>query len=423
MIVPSIDLMDGTTVQLRRGKTKVLEAGDPRPIATRFGRVGEIAVVDLDAALRQGSNRALIEDLLDLAPCRVGGGIRDVESALGWLDAGATKVVLGTAATPEILSQLPRERTIAALDAVEGKVVVDGWREDTGRTVFERMKELEPLVSGFLVTIVEHEGSLSGIDLDLVKRLVEASGSARLTVAGGITTVEEVAAIDQLGAEAQVGMAIYTGRMDLADCIGAILRLRTNAHLWPTVVTDELGVALGLVWSDQESLREALKTGQGVYHSRSRGLWVKGLSSGNGQDLLRVALDCDRDALRFTVRQHGSGFCHNETRTCWGEDRGLTHLLRKLQSRLTDAPQGSYTHRLLTDPTLLGSKLLEEARELNEATTPGEVAWEAADVIYFAMVHMVKNGVSLDDVATQLDKRSLKVSRRPGNAKPEPVKP
>jgi phosphoribosyl-ATP pyrophosphohydrolase/phosphoribosyl-AMP cyclohydrolase len=417
MIVPSIDLMDGVTVQLRRGKTKVLEAGDPRPIATKFGRLGEIAVVDLDAALRQGSNAALMRDLLQLAPCRVGGGIRDVQTAIDWLDAGATKVVIGTAATPEVLSQLPRERVVAALDAVEGQVVVDGWREPTGRTVFERMHELEPLVGGFLVTIVEHEGSMQGIDLELVRKLVEASGSARLTVAGGVTTAQDVALIDQLGAEAQVGMAIYTGRMELADCLIETLRLRTEADLWPTVVVDELGVALGMVYSNAESIKAALESGKGVYHSRRRGLWRKGESSGDSQDLLRIELDCDRDALRFTVRQHGSGFCHNGTRTCWGEDRGLPHLMRCLQQRLADAPIGSYTRRLFDDPHLLKSKMLEEAGELNAASSRDEVTAEAADVLYFAMVHMAKNGISLDAVADVLDRRSLKVTRRPGNAK------
>ena len=80
MIVPSIDLQDGQAVQLIGGEKKALDAGDPRPIARQFGRVGEIAVVDLDAALGRGSNAAVIEDLIALAPCRVGGGMRDGRS-------------------------------------------------------------------------------------------------------------------------------------------------------------------------------------------------------------------------------------------------------------------------------------------------------------------------------------------------------
>ena len=121
MLIPPIDLQGGQAVQLIGGKEHALSAGDPRPLAEKFGRVGEIAVVDLDAALGTGKNTELIKELLQLAPCRVGGGIRSVEAAIEWLDAGATKVVLGTAATPEVLSQLPPERTVVALDSFDGR--------------------------------------------------------------------------------------------------------------------------------------------------------------------------------------------------------------------------------------------------------------------------------------------------------------
>ena len=113
MIIPSIDLMDGHAVQLIGGKEKSLDAGDPRPIAKRFARAGEIAVIDLDAALGRGDNSDLIKELLAIAPCRVGGGIRDLETARMWLDAGAVRVILGTKAVPEILCELPKDRVMA----------------------------------------------------------------------------------------------------------------------------------------------------------------------------------------------------------------------------------------------------------------------------------------------------------------------
>ena len=417
MIVPSIDLMDGRAVQLIGGREKALDAGDPRPIAERFGRAGEIAVVDLDAALGRGSNAEVIRALLRIAPCRVGGGIRDVEAARGWLDAGAQKVVLGTRAVPEVLRALPRERVIAALDAEDGEVVVEGWRTGTGATVAERMAALRGLVGGFLVTFVEHEGRLEGGDQARAEALVSEAGGARVTVAGGITTADEVAALDRIGADAQVGMALYTDRLDLGTAIAAPLVSDRADGLWPTVVTDEHGIALGLAWSDHESLGEAVRTGRGVYHSRSRGLWTKGASSGATQALLRVDLDCDRDALRFTVRQNDPGFCHRETRTCWGADHGLAALARRLAGRIAAAPGGSYTARLAADADLLRAKLAEEAGELAAAGTAADVAHEAADVIYFTLVAMARAGVPLADVAAELDRRALRVSRRPGDAK------
>ena len=101
MIVPSIDIVNGRAVQLRRGKELVLDGGNPIERLEEFAIAGEVAVVDLDAALGRGSNAELIRDLVRRAPCRVGGGIRDLDSARRWLDAGATQVMIGTAATPE----------------------------------------------------------------------------------------------------------------------------------------------------------------------------------------------------------------------------------------------------------------------------------------------------------------------------------
>ena len=122
MIIPSIDVLDGDAVQLVGGEALALNAGDPRPLAERFGQVGEVAVIDLDAARGEGSNTDVIRSLLERAPCRVGGGIRTVEQAVAWLDAGAAKIILGTAARPEVLEHLPRQRVIAAVEAREGEV-------------------------------------------------------------------------------------------------------------------------------------------------------------------------------------------------------------------------------------------------------------------------------------------------------------
>jgi phosphoribosyl-ATP pyrophosphohydrolase/phosphoribosyl-AMP cyclohydrolase len=412
MIVPSIDLQSGQAVQLVGGKDKALDAGDPRPLAERFGRVGEIAVVDLDAALSEGDNSAVILDLIGRAPCRVGGGIRSVEAAVWWLDQGAVSVVLGTAAKPEVLRELPRERVIAALDARDGEVVVEGWTKQTGTAVLERIADLRELVGGFLVTFVEREGRLQGTDLDFATLIREAAGDAQVTIAGGITTAEEVAALDRLGCDAQVGMALYTGRLGLAEAFASPLRSDRADGLWPTVVTDERGIALGIAYSGLDSLRTALERGLGVYQSRRRGLWVKGETSGATQTLLRVAADCDRDALCFTVRQAPPGFCHLGTRTCFGPDRGLSALAERLRTRAVNPPPGSYTARLLADPTLLGDKLREEADELARAEGRAEVVHEAADVLYFTLTELARHGVDLAEVEAALDRRALKVTRR-----------
>jgi phosphoribosyl-ATP pyrophosphohydrolase/phosphoribosyl-AMP cyclohydrolase len=412
VIIPSIDLQGGQTVQLVGGAEKVVDAGDPLPIAGRFSVAGEIAVIDLDAAMRTGSNAALIERLVARFACRVGGGIRDVETAVRWLDLGAAKVILGTMAVPEILAKLPRERVIAALDARDGEVVVEGWKQGTGRGILERVAELKQHVGGFLVTFVEREGRMGGTDLELARAVVEAAKPCRVTIAGGVTTPQEIRALDALGADAQVGMALYTGKLDFADAIMAPLVSDRADGLWPTVVVDERGTALGLVYSSRESVREAVRRRMGVYQSRTRGLWVKGETSGATQELIRIDLDCDRDSPRFVVRQRGAGFCHLDTRTCWGEDAGLGHLERTLQARRASAPEGSYTAKLFRDPDLLAAKLREEAGELAEARDREHVVWEAADVLYFTLARLAAEGIDLAEVEAHLDRRALKVTRR-----------
>lgn len=418
MIVPSIDLACGNAVQLVGGKELKIDAGDPRPFAKRFGRVGEVAVIDLDAALSRGSNAEVVRELLEIAPCRVGGGIRDVGSAIRWLDAGARSIILGTAATPEVLRMLPKDRVIAALDAVDGEVVVEGWTAKTGMRVEDRIEELREYVGGFLITFVDREGRMTGLPMERVREIVELASPAKVTIAGGVREARDIVLADEAGADAQVGMALYSGAIHLAEAFAAPLTSDREDGLWPTVVADERGIALGLAYSNLDSLRMALTSGRGVYYSRSRGgLWEKGASSGNSQELLRVDVDCDRDALRFTVKQRGGGFCHLGSRTCFGDERGVGMLERTLRDRLITSPAGSYTRRLIDDPGLLVSKLQEEAGELARAETKSDVAAELADVLYFASVAAARSGVTIADAERVLDRRSLNVTRRPGDAK------
>lgn len=186
--------------------------------------------------------------------------------------------------------------------------------------------------------------------------------------------------------------------------------------LMPTVVCDERGVALGLVYSSEESVAESIRTQTGVYQSRKRGLWYKGATSGDTQELVRISLDCDNDALKFIIKQKGR-FCHLDQFGCFGDLKGISKLEQTLVSRKQSAPEGSYTARLFSDEKLLRAKIMEEAEELCDAKTPEEIAFEAADLIYFALAKAVSAGVSVTDIEKSLDAKSLKVKRRTGNAK------
>ncbi|KND91253.1 Histidine biosynthesis trifunctional protein [Tolypocladium ophioglossoides CBS 100239] len=207
-----------------------------------------------------------------------------------------------------------------------------------------------------------------------------------------------------------------TTKLLLSKVISTYWKSDRQDGLVPTVVTDEAGVALGLAYSSDESILEALKTQTGVYQSRKRGLWIKGATSGDTQELVRLSLDCDSDTLKFVVKQKGR-FCHLEQFSCFGDLKGIPALEQTLKSRKQSAPEGSYTARLFSDKKLLRAKIMEEAEELCDAKSPQEVAFEAADLIYFALTKAIGSGVSLADIEANLDAKGLKVTRRTGNAK------
>ena len=202
----------------------------------------------------------------------------------------------------------------------------------------------------------------------------------------------------------------------VADYYCGILKTDRPDGLWSTIICDPLGIALGLAYSNRESLLHAIKSRQGTYWSRSRnGLWVKGLTSGATQKMLGIRFDCDCDCLRFTVTQDAPGFCHRNTHTCFGEERSIATVVQRLTERIESSEAGSFTKKLANDASLLQKKLLEEAQELAEAAQLDdryEVAWEAADVMYFSLVAMLNNGVGLDEVYAELARRMNRIVRR-----------
>ena len=220
MIIPCIDLMGGKVVQLIQGREKALEGDAPLEMLRKFAAFPEIQVIDLDAAMGTGENSALVELLASRATCRVGGGVRSADRARGLIRQGAHRVIVGTAAfTPAlegISAAVGAERVIVALDSKGGKIVVKGWREATGYTAAEVIGRLEPYCSGFLCTYVDQEGMMQGTDLDWFRRL-RAATKHEITAAGGITTVEEIRELAALDIHAALGMAIYTGRLNLAQ--------------------------------------------------------------------------------------------------------------------------------------------------------------------------------------------------------------
>jgi phosphoribosyl-ATP pyrophosphohydrolase/phosphoribosyl-AMP cyclohydrolase/histidinol dehydrogenase len=333
------------------------------------------------------------------------GSITSIDDVVSLLDAGAAKVFVSRVQLDQLLAlKVDQDRLVLALPGIAKEEIIEAIGDTT-------------------VDIYSHQAK----DVELVEAWLKEYGTDRpdVFVSFANPNIDDVLRISKLAAIPLIPADFLTvdakkeeGLLSVAKLIMANATSDRPDGLFSTLVADERGVALGLVYSSEESVSESLRTGRGVYQSRKRGLWYKGESSGDIQELVSISLDCDHDCLRFVVRQKGRGFCHLATPTCFGEYTGLSKLQQTLQNRKASAPEGSYTSRLFNDPQLLRAKILEEATELCDATSKDHIAFEAADLLYFTLAKCISAGVSLEDVERNLDAKSIKMKRRKGDAKP-----
>jgi len=224
MLIPSIDLQGGAVVQLVQGERLAIRDEDVFGWVRRFERFPTVQVIDLDAAMGSGDNLALVRQIAAARSCRVGGGIRSVERAHEVIGAGAHQIIVGSALfvngavdvafADEFAQAVGHDRIIAAVDSRGGHVVIHGWKTTLPLTAVDAVRALEPYCDGFLYTHVDSEGLMRGTDFAAIRAVRDAT-SRRVTAAGGITTRADIDRLDALGVDAVVGMAIYTGTLNL----------------------------------------------------------------------------------------------------------------------------------------------------------------------------------------------------------------
>jgi phosphoribosylformimino-5-aminoimidazole carboxamide ribotide isomerase len=224
MMIPCIDLQGGRAVQLVRGRRRALAVDDVLGLLDRFRAFPVLHVIDLDAAMRKGSNGRWVKALCQKAQgeVRVGGGIRTVARAAKILSWGAQKIIVGSAAFTHgdidraflatLTARVGRKHVILAIDTDGGRIVVRGWREKLKLEPRDVIPRLEPFCSGFLSTFVDHEGTMKGTDLGWFRKLQRLT-ALPITAAGGISSMREVRSLERAGMDAAVGMAIYTGKL------------------------------------------------------------------------------------------------------------------------------------------------------------------------------------------------------------------
>lgn len=232
MLIPSIDLMGGRIVQLVQGETLKLAFDDFEYWIERFRKYPLVQLIDLDAAMRQGSNAALIEQFTRRLTCQVGGGLRTAEDGQAMLDRGASRVIYGSTLfggedaadrkrhpvmnltfAEGLRKALGEESLVFSVDTKAGKVAVKGWKEQVDLTPEEAVTWLENDCAAFLYTHVDTEGTMSGFPVDAAA-ILRACTAKQLIVAGGIRSQAEVDDLDAMGVDAVAGMAVYSGAMD-----------------------------------------------------------------------------------------------------------------------------------------------------------------------------------------------------------------
>jgi phosphoribosylformimino-5-aminoimidazole carboxamide ribotide isomerase len=224
MLIPSIDLKNGAVVQLVQGDRLAIEDADIFKWVQRFSTFPKVQVIDLDAAMGKGDNLAIVRQIAGQLSCRVGGGIRSVERARDVLGAGARQIIASSALfrsgvpdlafAHELAQAVGVDRVIAAVDSRDGHVVIHGWKTPLPLTPVEAVRALEPYCDEFLYTHVDTEGLMGGTNLEAILAVRQAT-TKRVTAAGGITTQQEIDTLDAAGVDAVVGMAIYTGKLEV----------------------------------------------------------------------------------------------------------------------------------------------------------------------------------------------------------------
>ncbi len=230
IVIPAVDIRKGKCVQLVQGEPGTDKVyGDPVEAAKRWESEGAelLHVIDLDAAFGYGDNLPVVKRIKSEVgiPVQFGGGVRSLARAKEVLEAGIDRVILGTAAIsgPEIIKALNREygknRVMVAVDSKGGKVVVKGWTEQTGLETATLIKKLKGYAFGFLVTDVDREGLMMGVDLEEFKSLLKAT-DARICASGGVTTPDDVKSLREIGVwGCVVGKALYEGKIKLSDVL------------------------------------------------------------------------------------------------------------------------------------------------------------------------------------------------------------
>ncbi len=480
-VIPCLDVAGGRVVKGLKFEN-LRDAGDPVEAARRYEAEGADELCFLDVAASHEERGTLVglvarvADVLSI-PFTVGGGVRSVKDAAALLSAGADRVTVNTAAVadPALVTRLAErfgsQCVVVAVDAKkDGEryvVSTHGGRRITTTGLAEWVGEVTARGAGeILLTSMDADGTLAGFDLAMLKAARSATALPIVASGGAGDLAHFAPAVLEGGADAVLAASVFHDRV---YTVGQVKRALAKAGvpvrpaipagleevafdergLVPVVVRDErTGAVLTLAWANEEALALTVETRSSHFWSRSRReLWKKGETSGNVQRVVRVSLDCDRDAVLYDVEPAGPA-CHTGARSCFspisafpvegpgegmmvdapaaraagdaadcgsavpgfgGDPFGLGPLFEVVAARKAHPEPGSYTNRLLAKGVeKCAQKVGEEGVETALAAVTRDdagLAAEIADLMYHVVVLMAARGLPPGAVAAELAAR------------------
>lgn len=427
--IPTIDISKGNAVLVKQGQVERIH-GSPIDRAEFLSIHKHFLIVDIDAARGEGNNKELIKTLTQKYSCYVGGGIRTLEDAIDYLNASARRVVISS--HHELILSLPKDRVILALDIDNDfKLLSHGRKKCEDKHIFEILDLYHEHVELVSITFHQQEGSMQGLPMQQVSALLEQIHQKnyrfKLIVAGGIHSIDEFKELSELNVIPQFGAGLWNDCFTLGDVFASIVNAEKqqewvvdqNTPLFPCVVQNTSGVVLGLVWCTPESIKISVDTRIATFFSRDRKrMWTKGETSGNYCKVKGLHLSCDGSSLRMIVEEGEpkKNFCHLNQHSCFGQTDPVRGSLKSIQSDIMDKikhRKGSYTNQVLNNEQKIISKILEESLELICAKEETEIVHETSDLLYFILLYLKKNNVSIQSLERKLIKRQYAVIKDP----------
>ncbi|MCK6685444.1 MAG: imidazole glycerol phosphate synthase subunit HisF [Thermoanaerobaculia bacterium] len=468
-LIPCLDIDRGRVVKGLRFQN-IRDAGDPVQAAERYEREGadELIFLDITASHEErGTLVNLVERIAEVLsiPFTVGGGVRSVEDAGALLRAGADRVTVNTAALadPSLITRIAErygsQCVVVAIDAkrVEGRrthnagiadagiadagianavAMTHGGRRESPWKLLDWVREVESRGAGeILLTSVDTDGTKNGFDVEMLEAVRKAT-TLPLIASGGAGELSHFSEGVRAGADAVLAASVFHDRVFSIREVKAAMRragvvvrpvrepwreaVRFNEQgLVPVIVQDARSkTVLTLAWANEEALDLTLETRASHFFSRSRrALWKKGESSGNVQEVVSVSLDCDGDAVLYSVIPAGPA-CHTGALTCFHEVEAvknapwsldLAPLFSVVRDRKENPQPGSYTNSLFSaGPLRIAKKVGEEGVEVALAAVGEDrerMASEIADLLYHVVVLMTARDVPESLVEEELRKR------------------